>query len=251
MNNDWFIRFRKPFMAGVGLLALSLGVPAFAEARTGSMTWRGNVDDVTRIVIRGRSITSQTISGRSPSGVSYRANGDLPIGDMDVRLQNVRGRGEVRVIQEPNRSNGFATIVEVRDRQGGAAPYEFQLFWRDDNDRGEWDRDGRWGDNDRWGNGRRDDDRWGNNGRRGNDPRNSGPWNNGRWDPDRRDDKDRWTQAERDAYRMGYDLGQRDRSRRLSRDINRHRQRFTGRTADEFRRGYNNGYDGERFPGRG
>lgn len=252
MNNDWFIRFRKPLMAGASLLAMTLGVPAFAEARTGDITWRGNVDDITRIVIRGRSVTSYAVSGKSPYAVSYRTNGDLSMGDSDVRLQNIRGRGEVRIVQNPTRNNGYATIVEVRDHDAGAAPYEFRLAWNSGNDRGEWDRDGRWGNN-----GRRDDDRRGNgrwdNNRRENDRRDNDPWNNGRWDRDRRgrDDNDNWNRAEREAYQQGYELGQRDRSRRLSRDYDRHRTRYSGRTADEFRRGYNNGYDGARFPGRG
>lgn len=236
MNNDWFTRFRKPLTAGACLLTLAMGVPAFAAERTGGITWRGNVDDVTRIVIRGRSVSSYAVSGRSPYDVSYRSNGDLPNGNTDVRLQNVRGRGEVRVIQEPSRGNGFATIVEVRDRQGGAAPYEFRLFWQSDDDRGGWGRNDRWDNDNRRDNDRRDNDRWG----------------NGRWDRNRRDnDNDEWSRDERAAYQIGYDLGRQDRSRRLSRDVNRYRNRYNNRTEDEFRRGYNNGYDGARFPGRG
>ncbi len=259
MNNDWFIRFRKPLTAGACLLALTMGVPAFAAARTGSMTWRGNVDDVTRIVIRGRSVTAYAVSGKSPDDIRYRTNGDLLTGNMDVRLENTRGRGDVHITQQPSRSNGFTTIVEVRDRQGGAAPYEFRLSWQSDNDdRGEWNRDSRWGNDDRRDdNGRRDNDPWNNNrrddDRRDNGRRDSDRRDNGRWDRDRRDQDDnaRWTREEREAYQQGYDLGQRDRSRRVSRDSDRYRSRYNRQTADEFRRGYNNGYDGARFPGRG
>jgi hypothetical protein len=209
-----------------------------ANAQAGGITWRGDVDNVVRVEIRGRSANAYAVEGKSPTNTSYRVNGAPLDSNRNVRLQLLNGRGDARIVQQPSSRNGFATIVEIRDSHyAGADRYEFRLI--------STPGDGRWDD---WDNGRdgRGNDRW--------DDRRDGRW-------DRRDD--RWdnrpgngrpgpvdggsnTSAERAAFQTGYDLGRRDAASRDRRDYTRYRSRYNSHTEAEFRRGYNLGYENRR-----
>jgi hypothetical protein len=229
MNRKFLVKPFLPVAAGLAMLTATTLSAKPASAEAGSLSWRGNVDHIARVTIRGRSVNTYSVEGRSPSGVSTRINGTPLEWDDRVWIQDIRGRGEVRVIQQPNRSNNFATVVEIRDITAGSAPYEFRLFWNDDRRRNDRDDDrGRWG-NGRPGTNRRGDDRW----ERG------------------RDDRDRVTPNERSAYDQGYEIGRRDFFTKMRRDAERHRARYDRRTEDEFRRGYNNGYDDAQYRRRG
>lgn len=217
------------FAGTIAALGLA-SVPANAQA--GGITWRGDVDNVVRVEIRGRSASAYAVEGKSPSNTSYRVNGSPVDSNRNVRLQLLNGRGDVRIIQQPSNRNGFTTIVEVRDSYyPGSDRYEFRLI----SDDGRWDdrrdnRDGRWDDR-RDGRGDRRDDRWDN--RPGNGR--PGPVDGGSN-----------TSAERAAFQAGFDLGRRDAESRIRRDHTRYRSRYNGHTETEFRRGYNLGYDNRR-----
>jgi hypothetical protein len=228
--------------AGVAAVLGLASAPANAQA--GGIVWRGDVDNVVRVEIRGRSANAYAVEGRSPANTSYRVVGSPMDSSRNVRLQLVNGRGDARIVQQPSSRNGYTTIVEIRDSYyPGADRYEFRLISNSGD--GRWDdRDGRWDDwrddrrDDRWDrrDGRREDrrdDRWD---RRPGDGRPSGPWHgNGN------------SSAERAAYQTGYELGRRDYSARVRRDYTRFRSRYDSRTEAEFRRGYNNGYDDAAF----
>lgn len=112
---------------------LFFGILNSVKAQSGSMEWRGTVDDRIQVVIRGRSATVNTLSGSSynddranfnggggrwANGRRYRAS---------VSKQN--GRGKVRIVQQPNQRNNYTTIVEVDDSKGGADRYRFNVTW--------------------------------------------------------------------------------------------------------------------------
>lgn len=265
----------KRLGAGLGVLtALAWGGAAHAQ---GTVTWRGNVDDVTRIMFRGSNVNAFAVSGDSPSGVSVRRSGNLSFTNRArVSLQTISGRGSVSVVQTPDRSNNYTTIVEVRDPQPGEATYEFRLRTSDTNGRYDdyndrpYDRDGyndrddqsngRWNrrDDDYRGNGRwnrRDDDNRGNGRWNNRDDRNNGRWDNGngngRWNNrgnNRVDTSLPSDPAARIAYLLGVTQGQRDYEQRRDRDYSRYGARFNSRTEADFRRGYNNGFDGYDSP---
>ncbi len=99
-------------------------------------TWRGGVDDDTRIYIRGGAVQSQIVSG---SSTRVRTDVDrdnaLPRRDGLVRVQLLDGRGRVHVIQQPSARNNYTAIVRVKDAQGGADRYRFAVYF-DPTDRG-------------------------------------------------------------------------------------------------------------------
>jgi len=98
-------------------------------SRSGSMTWRGRVDDDVRITIRGGTADIETIGGTEYHDAQPNFNGSLPSRRVNVRLTNARGRGQIYIEQQPSRENNYAVVVRIKDPRGGPADYEFELTW--------------------------------------------------------------------------------------------------------------------------
>src|SRR5262245_48886741 len=65
-------------------------------------TWRGTVDNDTRIYIRGSNVQSQVIRGATVrSRGRIDADNSLPRRDGIVRVELLEGRGSVYVLQQP------------------------------------------------------------------------------------------------------------------------------------------------------
>lgn len=97
---------------------------------SGRVSWQGMVDDRVRLEIRDRDVYTQTISGNPFGQGAFNFTAPLPRRNVTVGVEKRKGRGEVRVIQQPNRNNGYTAIVEISDREGGAREYELEIFWR-------------------------------------------------------------------------------------------------------------------------
>jgi len=97
--------------------------------RSGSMTWRGRVDDDVRIRIRGGSADVETIGGTPYYDGQPNFLNSLPNRRVTVRLTEKRGRGEIFIEQQPSRENDYTAVIHIRDPKGGASEYEFQLSW--------------------------------------------------------------------------------------------------------------------------
>lgn len=98
-------------------------------AQSGSMEWRGTVDDVIQIRIRNRNAETRHISGRAYDDAYYDFNGRAPRQNANVRVDKRDGRGRILVIQQPNRRNNFTTILQVVDSKGGPDRYRFTVYW--------------------------------------------------------------------------------------------------------------------------
>lgn len=96
----------------------------------GNLTWTGVVDDVVQITIRGNSVQSKAVSGRVVTNENFNFTSPLPSRRVDVEIDKKKGRGSVRVMQQPRRENDFTTVIEVRDTSGGARDYELEIYWR-------------------------------------------------------------------------------------------------------------------------
>jgi hypothetical protein len=111
------------------------------------MYWEGSVDDVIEISIQGNNARYDVISGRLPTGVRADFDGRLPRRAVEVSVRKVEGRGDVEVVQQPERFNNFTAKVRITDRRGGADRYVFELDWDRnavDEDNGGSDRQLRW-----------------------------------------------------------------------------------------------------------
>jgi len=98
------------------------------ESRS-QMTWRGRVDATVRITIRRRDANARELYGVPVSVERAIFNQELPRRAVNVTANKREGRGDVRVIQQPNLFNGFTAVVEITDPRSGSDVYEFDLFW--------------------------------------------------------------------------------------------------------------------------
>lgn len=95
----------------------------------GRAYWRGTVDDRVRLVLQDRNLRVETVSGRPyPEGIwSFTASLSR---NVQVEVNKQKGRGNVRVLQQPSKDNDFTAVIEVYDDGGGAREYQLEIFWR-------------------------------------------------------------------------------------------------------------------------
>jgi hypothetical protein len=117
------------FAVAVFTAAVFFGNVGTARAQSGSMEWRGTVDDVVQIRIRNRNARSRAISGRAYNDDDFSFNGRAPRQNANVSVDKRDGRGQIFIVQQPNRRNNFTTIVQIVDKKGGPDRYRFTLVW--------------------------------------------------------------------------------------------------------------------------
>ena len=97
---------------------------------TGRLRWRGTVDDNVQLVIRDDQVEVRTIGGSEYHDATFNFTSPLPRRrGVQVSVNKLDGRGDVRVLQQPSRDNDFTAIVEIRDSKGGARQYEIEVVW--------------------------------------------------------------------------------------------------------------------------
>ena len=101
-----------------------------AESATGSMEWRGLVNERVQLVIRGREVQQRAFWRTRPDDGTAVFSSPLPAEAVFVSVRRLAGRGEVSVIQQPSRQNGYTAIVEINDPTRGAQEHRIQLTWR-------------------------------------------------------------------------------------------------------------------------
>ena len=94
------------------------------------LTWRGTVDDDTRIYLRAGRVDSRVISGANVR-TNERVNRvrSLPRRAGLLRVELQEGRGRVHVIQQPTASNDYTAIVRVKDALAGSDRYRFVAYF--------------------------------------------------------------------------------------------------------------------------
>ena len=106
-------------------------------SRDGRFDLRAVVDGEAVFFIRDGRIEVRALSGRMPfdAGSEYRK--EIPRGEMyGLRLEQRDGRGEMWIVEEPSRRNGYALVVRVSDPKGGDDRYHARITWEADADRG-------------------------------------------------------------------------------------------------------------------
>lgn len=96
----------------------------------GNLSWSGSVDDVVQLKIRGNSVEAKAISGRVVTNENYNFTSPLPNRQVNVEVDKKKGRGSIRVMQQPRRENNFTTVIEIRDTSSGARDYQLEIYWR-------------------------------------------------------------------------------------------------------------------------
>jgi hypothetical protein len=104
--------------------------PDFSGSRSGELDFRGRVDQVTAVTIRGDRVGTEDFAGRRLRDGEFNLSGRLPSVPVDIELEDVRGRGQVELVEVPWEGNGYTAVVRIEDAAGGAADYRFTLVWR-------------------------------------------------------------------------------------------------------------------------
>lgn len=100
------------------------------NSASGRAFWRGTVDKEVRLVIKDRYIETRLISGNPYSEGTFSFTSPLPTRNVSVEVNKKKGRGNVRVLQQPRRNNDYTAIVQIYDEGGGAREYELEIYWR-------------------------------------------------------------------------------------------------------------------------
>jgi hypothetical protein len=126
----------KPALVSPVLVCtLAIGSAAAAQ-QIETFRWRGRVDGVDDILIRGSQVTVQHVSAKPIQSQDHRFSAPLPFAEVDIELEVLRGRGTVRVMEQPSYRNKFTAVVRVDDQDNsGDDEYEFQLSWSREEDR--------------------------------------------------------------------------------------------------------------------
>jgi len=93
------------------------------------LVWSGRVDGEIMLEVRDRTVRDRVVSGRQAEGVRYDFGASLPAREVNVTADKRRGRGEVRVVEQPSRRNGYTAVIQIRDSSGGADDYEIEVRW--------------------------------------------------------------------------------------------------------------------------
>lgn len=98
--------------------------------------WSGRVDNEVEIRLQGRSASYRTLSGAALRDVRLEAHQGLPREEGIVTIMQRQGRGTVSVVEQPTAHNNYTAVIRIRDPQGGASSYDFDVVWRDGDRRG-------------------------------------------------------------------------------------------------------------------
>lgn len=96
----------------------------------GRVAWRGKVDIETRLHIKANVLETRVVAGPNWGGESYNFTSPMPSRPVAVGVNRTKGRGSVRVLQQPSLDNDFTAVIQILDPDGGAKDYELDIFWR-------------------------------------------------------------------------------------------------------------------------
>lgn len=96
---------------------------------SGRVTWRGTVDDEVQLTIRGNNVETRTISGSEFRNETFNFTSPLPNRNVTVQVNKKDGRGDVRVLQQPSRSNNYTAVIQIQDKKGSNDRYELDIYW--------------------------------------------------------------------------------------------------------------------------
>ena len=95
----------------------------------GRLKWKGRIHDEVIVSCHESTCEASAISGSLPLREDYKFSKPLPLSDVEVNLEKIEGRGEIRLLDPPLEKNGYTARVLIRDRENGASDYSFTLTW--------------------------------------------------------------------------------------------------------------------------
>lgn len=97
---------------------------------TGHFQWQGMVDGSDNIRLHGSNVNVTHLSAGLIQQATHQLSAALPYSPVQVTMNKVRGRGQIRLLEQPTASNNYTAVVQVNDRaMPGSGWYEFTLDW--------------------------------------------------------------------------------------------------------------------------
>jgi len=97
--------------------------------KSGKVTWSGLVDEEAVVSCQAKSCVSSSAHGAAVANERFKFSRPLPGRDQDVTLEDIQGRGEIHLLEQPRERNHYTARVSIRDPQGGSGDYSFTLVW--------------------------------------------------------------------------------------------------------------------------
>jgi hypothetical protein len=103
----------------------------FEASRTKSaqVSWSGRVDEEAIVSCQAKSCVSSAGQGAPVANERFKFSRPLPDRDVDIKLDQAQGRGQIRLVEQPRQRNRYTARVSIRDPQSGAGEYSFTLVW--------------------------------------------------------------------------------------------------------------------------
>jgi hypothetical protein len=118
------------------LLVCTLAFPLAADAQfweSGNreyFRWKGRVDGVDDVLVRGSEVRIEHVSAMPIQKQDHRFSAPLPAAEVELRLEVLKGRGSVRLLEQPSKRNQYTAVIRLDDQeQSGASDYEFEISW--------------------------------------------------------------------------------------------------------------------------
>ncbi len=108
----------------------SYGRGAYGYASAGSMVWRGRVDHYVELRIQSDRVQSRERQGAPTINEAASFTSPLPRAESQVFVRKLEGRGQIGVVQQPSRRNGYTAVIAISDESGGADDYEIEVAWQ-------------------------------------------------------------------------------------------------------------------------
>ncbi len=95
----------------------------------GKARWTGTVDKEVHLLLHNNNIETRLFDGQDYGAGTFNMTAAMPNSNVQVYVNKKKGRGDVIVIQQPERSNNFTTIVKILDSGSGAKEYDVEIYW--------------------------------------------------------------------------------------------------------------------------
>lgn len=93
------------------------------------LVWEGQVDGAIVLRVRGSRVGVEERQGLPVQRQRFRFFERLPDSRLNVRLEVVEGRGQVRILEQLRLENNYTLSVLIDDRQGGSSFYSLAFYW--------------------------------------------------------------------------------------------------------------------------
>jgi len=103
--------------------------PARRGERVESIAWNGRVDEEAIVSCQAKSCTSSASRGAPVAAEHFKFSRPLPDQPVEVTLVDQQGRGEIRLVEQPNQRNHYTARISIRDPEKGSSDYSFKLEW--------------------------------------------------------------------------------------------------------------------------